>query len=50
MAAAGGVDLEPETWLVGDIGATNARFGLVSPDRQDTALAQPCLRALPDDR
>ena len=27
--AAGG---EPETWLVGDIGATNARFGLVSPD------------------
>ena len=31
MAAAGGVDLEPETWLVGDIGATNARFGLVSP-------------------
>ena len=21
----------PETWLVGDIGATNARFGLVSP-------------------
>jgi glucokinase len=27
--AAGG---EPETWLVGDIGATNARLGLVSPD------------------
>jgi glucokinase len=23
----------PETWLVGDIGATNARFGLMSPDR-----------------
>src|SRR5579862_6394180 len=22
----------PVTWLVGDIGATNARFGLVSPD------------------
>ena len=22
----------PETWLVGDIGATHARFGLVSPD------------------
>jgi glucokinase len=21
-----------ETWLVGDIGATHARFGLVSPD------------------
>ena len=20
------------TWLVGDVGATNARFGLVSPD------------------
>ncbi|MFZ3234945.1 MAG: glucokinase [Stellaceae bacterium] len=29
VGAAGG---EPETWLVGDIGATNARFGLVSPD------------------
>lgn len=24
----------PETWLVGDIGATNARFGLVSPQRE----------------
>src|SRR6266478_1234039 len=23
-----------ETWLVGDVGATNARFGLVSPDRE----------------
>ncbi len=23
-----------ETWLVGDIGATNARFGLVSPERE----------------
>jgi glucokinase len=23
-----------ETWLVGDIGATNARFGLVSPERK----------------
>ena len=22
----------PTTWLVGDIGATHARFGLVSPD------------------
>ena len=22
----------PESWLVGDIGATHARFGLVSPD------------------
>src|SRR6201993_1614275 len=22
-----------ETWLVGDVGATNARFGLVSPER-----------------
>jgi glucokinase len=29
---AGGAGGEPETWLVGDIGATNARFGLVSPD------------------
>jgi len=32
MNAAGGGGAEPETWLVGDIGATNARFGLVSPD------------------
>ncbi len=34
MAAAGGgaAVAVPETWLVGDIGATNARFGLVSPD------------------
>ena len=32
MNAAGGAEAEPETWLVGDIGATNARFGLVSPD------------------
>jgi glucokinase len=24
----------PETWLVGDVGATNARFGLVSPARK----------------
>jgi glucokinase len=32
MNATGGADAEPETWLVGDIGATNARFGLVSPD------------------
>jgi glucokinase len=23
-----------ETWLVGDVGATNARFGLVSPERE----------------
>ncbi len=29
---AGGAGNVPETWLVGDIGATNARFGLVSPD------------------
>jgi glucokinase len=29
---AGGSGAEAETWLVGDIGATNARFGLVSPD------------------
>ena len=27
----GGAD--PETWLVADIGATNARFGLVSPEK-----------------
>ena len=32
MNAAGGAAAEPQTWLVGDIGATNARFGLVSPD------------------
>jgi glucokinase len=32
MDAAGGAGNVPETWLVGDIGATNARFGLVSPD------------------
>ena len=28
----GGADVE--TWLVGDVGATNARFGLVSPQRE----------------
>jgi glucokinase len=28
----GGADVE--TWLVGDVGATNARFGLVSPERE----------------
>jgi len=32
MSAAEGAHGAPETWLVGDIGATNARFGLVSPD------------------
>jgi glucokinase len=26
-------DADPETWLVADIGATNARFGLVSPEK-----------------
>ena len=31
MTAAGNSNVEGETWLVGDIGATNARFGLVSP-------------------
>jgi len=31
VTAAGGSNAEGETWLVGDIGATNARFGLVSP-------------------
>ena len=31
MTAPSGFDAESETWLVGDIGATNARFGLVSP-------------------
>ena len=31
MSATGGTENKPETWLVGDIGATNARFGLVSP-------------------
>ena len=31
MTAAGDATTEGETWLVGDIGATNARFGLVSP-------------------
>ena len=31
VMAAGGFNAEGETWLVGDIGATNARFGLVSP-------------------
>jgi glucokinase len=32
MSAAGRTEGAPETWLVGDIGATNARFGLVAPD------------------
>ncbi len=31
MTAAGNSNVEGETWLVGDIGATNARFGLASP-------------------
>ena len=31
MTAAEDSNAEGETWLVGDIGATNARFGLVSP-------------------
>jgi glucokinase len=31
VTAAGDSNVEGETWLVGDIGATNARFGLVSP-------------------
>jgi glucokinase len=31
MSPAGGSGGDLETWLVGDIGATNARFGLVSP-------------------
>ena len=31
MTAAADPNAEGETWLVGDIGATNARFGLVSP-------------------
>ena len=30
--SAAGATAEQETWLVGDVGATNARFGLVSPD------------------
>ena len=29
MSSGGG---DTETWLVGDVGATNARFGLVSPE------------------
>ncbi len=45
MDAAGGrrFGQRAETWLVGDIGATNARFGLVSPGGKSTALAQPRL-------
>jgi len=31
MAAAGQPLVSPTTWLVGDIGATNARFGLIAP-------------------
>ena len=34
MTTAGGPGAAAETWLVGDIGATNARFGLVSPERK----------------
>jgi glucokinase len=34
VTAAGGSGAAAETWLVGDIGATNARFGLVSPARK----------------
>lgn len=34
MTAAGGPGAVAATWLVGDIGATNARFGLVSPERE----------------
>jgi glucokinase len=32
--SAGDSAAEAETWLVGDIGATNARFGLISPSRK----------------
>ncbi len=32
--AAGAGPAAPVTWLVGDIGGTNARFGLVSPDHK----------------
>ena len=31
-AGAAQVSNPPQPWLVGDVGATNARFGLVSPD------------------
>ncbi len=34
MTAASGSAAVAEAWLVGDIGGTNARFGLVSPARQ----------------
>jgi glucokinase len=27
-----GESAQPTVWLVGDVGATNARFGLVNPD------------------
>jgi glucokinase len=39
-----GAAVEPTTWLVGDIGATHARFGLVTPDAK---LLQS--RTLPDE-
>ena len=42
MTSGGG---DVETWLVGDVGATNARFGLVSPERE---LLQTRTRAVAD--
>ena len=43
VVTSGGGDVE--TWLVGDVGATNARFGLVSPERE---LLQTRTRAVAD--
>ena len=42
MTSGGG---DVETWLVGDVGATNVRFGLVSPERE---LLQTRTRAVAD--
>src|SRR6516164_3711758 len=43
VVTSGGGDVE--TWLVGDVGATNVRFGLVSPERE---LLQTRTRAVAD--
>ena len=50
MATPGGEGNEPETRLVGDIGATNARFGLVSRDGAHPELAHLSVCELPDHR
>ena len=50
MAGTGQRGAGDATWLVGDIGATNARFGLVAPGRGDAAFEHLRLRRFRDNR